>query len=143
MPKLPPPPVIEGTLKEPICALTSGVLVAWLCINVCSLLTPNYFAYVVGAVFALECLLWSIDKPRKDYEVYKPPTASKKNSKSENKTKQGGTKSDSEEKQTVESGKKKERVNDTENAKAKYDKTGKESRFKFRNKKNLDAPDAS
>ena len=75
MPKLPRPPVIEGTLKEPICAMSFGILVSVWSVNIGSLLTPYYFTYIVCTVLAVESVqtvLWFLDKPNKDYKVYKP-----------------------------------------------------------------------
>ena len=72
MPKLPPPPVIEGTLKEPIYAMSFGILVSMWSVNIGSLLSPYYFTYIVCTVLAVESVLWFLDKPKKDYEVYKP-----------------------------------------------------------------------
>lgn len=144
MGKLPPPPVIEGTLKEPINDLTFGILVTMFSVNIGSLLTPHYFAYIISTVFVFECVLWfwdkHMDKHRRGYaEIYEPPTKESKASLENTGAKESNKK--------IESGKKIEQraiVTTPESAKTKPDKSGKESRFnlKFRHKKNTESPDA-
>ena len=150
MGKRPPPPIIEGTLKEPINDLTFGILVTMFSVNIGSLLTPHYFAYIVSTVFAFECVLWLLDKPMnrpwKNYEIYEPPTRELKSS-LEN-TGLGGAESNKKSDKKIESGKKERHVTVTtpdttpeSAAKTKPEKSGKDSRFRFRHKKNKESPD--
>lgn len=138
MTKRPPPPVIEGTLKEPIYALGFGMLVSIFLVNVGMLLTPQFFSYVAGAVFGLEALLWFLDKPKKDYEVYEPPKDYRSSSKFD-KGPTTGIHRESEHKH-LETAKKSEKRLFMESAKTKQEKHGKELRFKLRPKKNLELP---
>ena len=155
MPKLPPPPVIEGTLKEPIYALSFGILVSMWSMNIGSLLTPHYFAYIVSIVFAFECFLWFLDKPRKDYEVYTPLTRDelagskgKTPVSSPASTPSKETSGDSRSSKMSDDGAKLKKLgipvrSQREAGEGKAEqKSGKESRFRFRHKKNNDQPES-
>jgi hypothetical protein len=132
MPKLPPPPVIEGTLKEPIYAMSFGILVSMWSMNIGSLLTPHYFAYIVSTVVAFECVLWFMEKPRKYYEVYKPPTR-------ESGSQETPASSPARETGGDDGAKTKKVRTPGETSEGKEEKGGKESRFRFRHKKNNDS----
>lgn len=138
MPKLPPPPVIEGTLKEPIYAMSFGILVSMWSVNIGSLLTPYYFTYIVSIVFAFECVLWFLDKPRQDYEVYKPPLEESRRQETPVATpaseKSGGERSS----KVFDDGTKAKKTgarSPVESGEGKSEKTG---RFRFRKGKNAD-----
>ena len=139
MPKLPPPPVIEGTLKEPIYAMSFGMLVSMWSMNIGSLLTPHYFAYIVSTVFAFECFLWFLDKPKKDYEVYRPLT--KDELESQRKTPISAPSGNNRSSKVFDDGTKTKKSGSRspgEASEGKGEKSGKESRFRFRQKKNSD-----
>ena len=69
----PPPPVIEGTLKSTINSLGFGLIVTVLSVNFGKLFLRNFFVYIVAFVITIEVILFSLYKPRRDYEVYRPP----------------------------------------------------------------------
>ena len=142
MPKFPSPPVIEGTLKEPIYSFSFGMLVSMWSMNIGSLLTPHYFAYIVSTVFVFECILWFLDKPKQDYEVYKPLTAESKRQETPISTPTGSATSGEENKRSSKSLDDGTKIKKTvfrtqgEASEGKPQKSGKESRFRFRHKKN-------
>ena len=139
MPKLPPPPAIEGTLKEPIYAMSFGMLVSMWSMNIGSLLTPHYFAYIVSTVFVFECFLWFLDKPKKDYEAYRPLTREELDS--QRKTPISTPSGDNRSSKVFDDrtkAKKSGSRSPGEASEGKEEKSGKESRFRFRQKKNSD-----
>ncbi len=146
MPKLKPPPVIEGTLKEPIYAMSFGILVSMWSTNIGSLLTPNYFAYIVSTVIAFEFLLLFLEKPKPDYEVYKPPTRESGSQKTPASSPTGGSGGENRSSKVFDDGAKTKKTGSRsqgETSEGKVERSApKESRFRFRNKKNseLESP---
>lgn len=68
-----PPPVIECTLKSTINSLGFGLIVTVLSVNFGKLFLRNFFVYIVAFVITIEVILFSLYKPRRDYELYRPP----------------------------------------------------------------------
>ena len=140
MPKVPPPPVIEGTLKGPINAMGFGILVSVWSINIGGWLTPYYFTYIVCMVLAVECALWFLDKPKQDYEVYKPAEESRRQETpvaTPGSEKSGGERSS----KVFDDGTKAKKTgarSPVDSGEGKSEKSGKEPRFRFRKGKNTD-----
>lgn len=146
MPKAPSPPVIEGTLKEPICAMSFGILVSMWSMNIGSLLTPNYFAYIVGTVIAFECVLWLIDKPRQEYEVYQPPSRESWNQETLDSKPTREAAGENKGGKGHDDGAKAKRIGlhspGQQAGEGKVEKSDKASRFRFRQKKNVESPES-
>ena len=66
----PPAPTIEGTLKSTINSVGFGLIIAVLSVNFGKLFLQNFFVYIVCAVVSLEFVLFSLYKPRQDYEKF-------------------------------------------------------------------------
>lgn len=144
MPKLPPPPVIEGTLKEPIYAMSFGILVSVWSMNIGRWLTPHYFAYIWCTVVAFECFLWFMEKPKQDYEVYRPPMESKRQEKAASSPSGHASTDNKGGKATDEGTRTKKSLGSPqdEGNEGNAVKSGKESKFRFRQKKNVSSPES-
>ncbi|XP_031553458.1 transcriptional regulator ATRX-like [Actinia tenebrosa] len=69
----PPPPVIEGTLKNTIHSLGFGLITTVLSVTFGKFLIPNFFVWIVSFVVFIEFVLLSIPRKRDDYELYQAP----------------------------------------------------------------------
>lgn len=67
------PPVIEGSLKNTIHALAFGLIFATLAVNFGKFFVPNFFPYMVGIIIVVEAVLFSLDKPKDNYEKFRLP----------------------------------------------------------------------
>ncbi|XP_032221058.2 DEK domain-containing chromatin-associated protein 3-like [Nematostella vectensis] len=70
---VPPPPMIEGSLKTTINSIGFGLITAVLAVNFGRLLAPNFFVWIVVTVVIIEVILLALTKKREDYEVYQAP----------------------------------------------------------------------
>ena len=67
------PPVIEGSLKNTIHSLAFGLICATLTVNFGKYFVPHFFPYMVGILIAIEVVLFSLDRPKENYDKYQVP----------------------------------------------------------------------
>lgn len=63
-------PQIEGSLKTTIHALAFGLICATLAVNFGKFFVPHFFPYMVGIVIVIEVVLFSLDRPKDNYEKF-------------------------------------------------------------------------
>lgn len=68
----PPAPVIEGSLKNTIHALAFGLITTTLAVNFGKLFLPHFFPFMMAIVIFVEAVLFSLDRPKENYDKYQP-----------------------------------------------------------------------